>query len=87
VELRWLDPGRPDRHDADGAVAVLEAARVIDCPHQPALTGSAFAARLRHGWDGDPPLTAVLPDRRGTVAGLLEVPSRAGTTHTSARSR
>ena len=73
MELRWLDPDRPDRHDADGAVAVLEAARAVDCPHQPVLTGSAFAARLRHGWDGDPPLTAVHRDCRGTVAGVLEV--------------
>jgi len=74
VELRWLDPDRPDRRDVDGAVAVLEAARAVDCPHQPVLTASAFAARLRHGWDGDPPLTAVHWDHcGGTVAGVLEV--------------
>ncbi len=73
MELRWLDPHCPDRRDVAGAVALLEAARVVDCPQQPPLTVSGYAATLRHGWDGDPPIAAVHRDRRERVTGVLEV--------------
>jgi len=73
VDLTWLDPENLARRDLDGAVAVLEAARLVDCPHLPGTTVSSFTARLRHGWDGDPPVAAVARDARGRVDAVLEV--------------
>jgi len=73
VDIGWLDPERPDREEIDGAVAVLEAARAIDSPHQPIGTVAEFVADLRYGWDGDPSLIAVARDARGRVVGVLEV--------------
>jgi GNAT superfamily N-acetyltransferase len=73
VELSWLDPEHLERHDVDGAVALREAARVVDRPYEPASMASSFVARLRHGWDGDPPLIALARDRHARVTGVLEV--------------
>ncbi len=73
VELIWLDPHNIDGRDAAGAMAVLEAARAVDCPYQPSGTLAAFAARLIYGWDGDPPRVAVTRDEGGRVIGVLEV--------------
>ncbi|HKA69158.1 MAG TPA: GNAT family N-acetyltransferase [Actinomycetes bacterium] len=73
MDIRWLDSERPDRRDIDGAVAVLEAARVSDAPHQPIITVAQFVADLRYGWDGDPSLIALARDGRGRVVGVLEV--------------
>lgn len=73
MELSWLDSGHPDKRDVAGAVALLEAARVVDCPHEINLTVSSFTARLRHGWDGDPPLIALFRESGGGVTGALEI--------------
>jgi GNAT superfamily N-acetyltransferase len=73
VELTWIDSGNPDRRDVAGAVAVLEASRALDRPKALGRTADGFVAWLRHGWDGDPSLTAVARDSRGRVTGVLEV--------------
>jgi GNAT superfamily N-acetyltransferase len=73
VELTWLDPDHLDDRDVAGAVAVLEAARLADYPHQLGPTVSWFTARLRHGWDGDPPTAGLARDGRGRVVGVVEV--------------
>jgi GNAT superfamily N-acetyltransferase len=73
MELTWIDREHPNGRDVAGAVALLEAARVVDCPHELGPTVSAFTSRLRHGWDGDPAATAVTRDIRGRVIGVLEV--------------
>ena len=72
MDLTWLDPAHLDEGDLAGAVAVLEAARRVDCPHELSRPASSFAAELRHGWDGDPPVAAVLRDAR-RVTGVLAV--------------
>jgi RimJ/RimL family protein N-acetyltransferase len=71
--LTWLDPGHLDERDVAGAVAVLEASRLADYPHQLGPTVSWFTARLRHGWDGDPPTAGLARDGRGRVVGVVEV--------------
>ena len=73
MELTWLDPDHLDDRDVAGAVAVLEAARLADYPHQLGPTVSWFTARLRHGWDGDPPTAGLARDGRGRVVGVVEV--------------
>jgi GNAT superfamily N-acetyltransferase len=73
MEVTWLDPARLDRRDVDAAVAVLEAARQVDCPHELSPTTTAYAARLRHGWDGTPPLAGLARDGDGRATGVLEV--------------
>jgi GNAT superfamily N-acetyltransferase len=72
VDLTWLDPEDPDEGDLDGAVAVLEATRLLDCPHEPLRTTSSFRAEIRHGWDGEPPLVAVTREGH-EVVGVLAV--------------
>jgi GNAT superfamily N-acetyltransferase len=52
---------------------VLEAARVAEYPHELEPTVPTYAARLRHGWDGDPPDAAVIRDASGRVVGVLEL--------------
>jgi GNAT superfamily N-acetyltransferase len=74
VDLVWLDPQHPDERLLAGAVAVLEAARRTDCPHELPRTVSSYVADLRHGWDGDPPVAAVhRADGTGRVVGVVEV--------------
>ena len=88
MHLSWLDPGQLSDRDVAGAVAVLEAARQVDCPHQLGPTTATFMADVRHGPDGDPSAIAVVsgvPDPRhddpvadegnaaGAVTGVLEV--------------
>jgi len=73
MEVSWLDPEHLDRRDVDAAVALLEAARQVDCPHELSPTTSAYAARLRHGWDGDPPLAGLARDGSGRAIGVLEL--------------
>lgn len=53
--------------------ALLEAARLVDAPHELAPTVSSLAARLRYGWDGDPTLAGLARDARGRVTGAVEV--------------
>jgi GNAT superfamily N-acetyltransferase len=71
--LRWLDQEHPDVRDLSGAVAVLEASRLHDAPHQVPNTTDRLRADLRHGWEGTPVPTAVLPDTDGRVVGVLQV--------------
>ena len=53
-------------------VEVLEAVRLADCPEQHPETARDYAARLRHGWDGDPPV--VYTGRvGGELVGVLNV--------------
>lgn len=73
VELIWLDLDHLDSRDVTQAVALLEAARVVDCPHEISLTVSSFAARLRHGWDGERPIIALARELGGRVTGVLEI--------------
>jgi GNAT superfamily N-acetyltransferase len=73
VDLARLDPENLDRGDLDGAVAVLEAARVVDCPHELPRTVAAFTANIQHGWDGEPATCYVTRDDHGVVVGLLAV--------------
>lgn len=72
MDVSWLDPDQADDRALDGAVAVLEATRRADFPHEPILTPQSYLARLRHGWDGDPPLAAVAHEA-GRVVGVVEV--------------
>jgi GNAT superfamily N-acetyltransferase len=74
VRLTWLDPDHLDDRDVAGAVALLDAARLADSPHQ--LVGPtvfSFTANLEHGWDGDPPLAAVARDGDDRVVAVLNV--------------
>lgn len=73
MDVTWLDPEHLDRRDVDAAVALLEAARQVDCPHELSPTTSTYAASLRHGWDGDPPLAGLARDGDGRVSGVVEV--------------
>lgn len=73
MELTWLDPDNLDTRAVAGAVAVLDAANTVDTPHMLSPTASAFEARIRHGWDDDPPLAAVARDDTGRVVGVLQV--------------
>lgn len=73
MDLIWLDPERPDERAVAGAVAVLEAGRLVDSPHELPPTVAWFVAEIRHGWDGEPPLAAVARDRSGRVVGVLQL--------------
>src|SRR5688572_22928766 len=73
MELSWLDPKEPDRRHLAGAVTVLEAARAVDTPLMFSPLTTSYAYRLRSGWDGEPPITAVYQDERGRVVGLLDI--------------
>jgi GNAT superfamily N-acetyltransferase len=73
VKLTWLDSDDLRRRDIAGAVAVLEAARQVDCPFDLGPTTSSLTADLRHGWDGDPPITGVYYDPDDRVTGVVQV--------------
>ena len=73
MDLTWLDAEHLDERAVAGAVAVLEASRAADYPHQEIRTVSSYRADLQHGWDGEPPVAAVTGDQRGRVVGVLEV--------------
>jgi GNAT superfamily N-acetyltransferase len=80
MDVRWLDPDRPDAGDVAGAVTVDEAARVVDAPQLPPSTTSDFTVVMRHGWDGDPPTVAVARVDGAVVAVLsVDLPSRDNT--------
>jgi len=70
MTLTWLDPANLDRRDVDGAVAVLEASRELEAPHEPQLTPNWLRANLNHGWDGDPPEAAVYRESGRVIAVL-----------------
>jgi GNAT superfamily N-acetyltransferase len=74
VQLTWLDREHLDDRDVAGAVALHEAARLVDSPHQ--LVGpTLFSYRtfLQQGWDGDPPHAALARDEKGRVVGVLQL--------------
>jgi RimJ/RimL family protein N-acetyltransferase len=73
MELSWLDAARPDRRDLAGLVALRQAANAVDTPLRIEDTVTSYAARLRYGGDGDPPVVAVTRDRHGRVIGALSV--------------
>jgi hypothetical protein len=73
VDITWLDRENPDEQTVAGAVAVAEAARAAERPHQPVQTVSMFLGRFRHGWDGEPPDVAVACDEAGQVVGVVEL--------------
>ncbi len=73
MEPTWLDVDEVDTADMAGAVALLEAARVVDSPHELSPTVSSFAADLRYGWDGDRGLSAFTRDNHGRVSGLAQI--------------
>lgn len=73
MDVTWLDPDHLDRRDVDGALAVIEAARAVDCPHERLTTTAMYVARLRYGWDGEPPEVAVVRDGGRRVLALVEV--------------
>lgn len=73
MDISWIDPAHSDVADVASAVAVVEAARIIDCPHQLNSTVSDFVAGLRHGRDGDPAPTAVARNASGTVVAVFGV--------------
>ena len=71
--LRRLDPQALDQVDLAGGLAVLEAARRVDAPHELPLTARAWTVDLTLGWDGEPTTAYVHRDARGRAVGLLEV--------------
>lgn len=73
MDISWIDPAHPPVADVAGAVAVVEAARIVDCPFQLNSTAGEFVAGLRHGWDGDAPATAVARNTSGAVVAVFGV--------------
>ncbi len=73
MELQRLDPDHLDPRDVAGGVAVVEAARRVDSPHQPPMTAANWVADLRAGWDGEPPVAYLHRDAGGRVDGVLQV--------------
>jgi GNAT superfamily N-acetyltransferase len=74
MHLAWLNREHLDDRDVAGAVALLEAARLVDSPHQ--LVGPtvfSYTAFLQTGWDGTPPDAALARDDKGRVVGVLQV--------------
>lgn len=56
-----------------GALAVKEAARIVDSPYLLATAETEFVAGIRHGWDGEPAETAVARQPNGPVVALFGV--------------
>ena len=73
MELQRLDPDHLDPRDVAGGVAVVEAARRVDSPHRGPMTAANWAADLRAGWDGEPPVAYLHRDPAGRVDGVLQV--------------
>lgn len=73
MALTWLDPAHLDSRDVAGAVAVLEASRALESPHEGPVTPTWFRAHVSHGWDGYPPRSAVYRDETGRVVAVMDV--------------
>jgi GNAT superfamily N-acetyltransferase len=73
ADVAWLDPADLDPRDVAGVAALLQAAAEVDSPHQPAPTARMVSGRLRKGFDGQPPATAVARDALGRIVGVLEL--------------
>jgi len=73
VDFTWLDADEIGSGDIAGAVALLDAARTVDCPHELQPTVASFTADVRYGWDGDRSISAFARDKRGRVTGLAQI--------------
>ena len=73
MELRWLDPDHLTTADVAGAVAVLEAARLVDSPQELVTTSRGFLADTRTAWDGARVATALPRTDAGRVTAVLQV--------------
>ena len=73
VDITWVDVSDPRPDDVAGAVAVLEAARLVDAPHEQPYTVRTWLAAVQHGWDGEPPRPALARDDGGRVVGVLHL--------------
>src|SRR6478609_10219528 len=73
MDISWIDPAHPSVSDVAGAVAVVEAARIVDTPFRLNSTTGDFVAGLRHGWDGDAAATAVARNPSGAVLAVFGV--------------
>jgi len=73
VDFTWLDADEVGSGEIAGAVALLDAARAVDSPHELPATVASFTADLRHGWDGDRSISAFARDKRGRVTGLAQI--------------
>ena len=73
MALTWLDPAQLDERDVAGAVAVLQAVRQLEAPHEPQVSPTWFRAHITHGWDGEPPRSSVYRDDTGRIVAVLEV--------------
>ncbi|MEV5966858.1 GNAT family N-acetyltransferase [Kribbella sp. NPDC051952] len=62
-----------DEVGIDDAVAVIAAAEKLDCPESVVPTPRGYAAKLKHGWDGEPPLGYLARDDDGVPVGVLTV--------------
>ena len=73
VGIDWLDPADLDRRDVAGVAALLHAAADVDTPYRLSPTARTVGGRLRDGFEGDPPATAVARDAYGRIVGVLGV--------------
>jgi GNAT superfamily N-acetyltransferase len=73
MNISWVSASDPRPDDVAGAVAVLEAARLVDAPHEQPCTVRAWLASIQHGWDGEPPIPAVARDETGRIVGVLHL--------------
>jgi GNAT superfamily N-acetyltransferase len=73
VELCWHDPEHLSTADVAGAVAVLEAARLVDSPHELPTTTRGFLADTLYAWDGARVATALSRTGSGRVNAVLQV--------------
>lgn len=81
MRLSWLDPVKPDERELAGVVAVQEAARAADVPHQRQRTTQSLRNYLRHGWEGDPPMVAAAYEGNRVVAAARMVLQDRDNTH------
>ena len=65
MDISWIEPAHPSVADVAGALAVKEAARIVDSPYLLATAETEFVAGIRHGWDGEPAETAVARQPNG----------------------
>lgn len=73
MDISWIEPAHPATADVAGALAVKEAARIVDSPYLLNTAQAEFLAGLRHGWDGEPAATAVARQPNGQVVAVFGV--------------
>jgi GNAT superfamily N-acetyltransferase len=71
--MDWIDATSATERDLADVVSVIEAARVVDAPHERTRTRSSVLADLTHGWDGDAPTIALARDEHGRALGFVMV--------------